>query len=167
MLPVLTSLANGSSSHDSPPDTPPAGCKFKFGVPGDEFLEFEGPGGPGLAAGEATWMQQVMSGEVRRRCEDFCGAAEYRRAFDAAVRRMQELGGELTRVDFAPFCEVAALLYSSAFVAERYAGIKAFLEAARVSMATAVGPLSEVFSHLTAPDGVRLGAGQLKRGAPG
>ena len=41
---------------------------------------------------------------------------------------MQSSGGKLVVLDFRPFCGVADLLYNSAFVAERYAGIRDFLE---------------------------------------
>ncbi len=50
------------------------------------------------------------------------------------MERTKSLNGELVEVDFAPFCEIAALLYNSAFVAERYAGIRAFVDA-NVSLA--------------------------------
>lgn len=38
------------------------------------------------------------------------------------------MNGELVAVDFGPFCEIAELLYNSAFVAERYAGIRSFID---------------------------------------
>ena len=46
-----------------------------------------------------------------------------------AVKRLKGIGGEQVAVDFAPFAETAVLLYGGAFVAERYAGIRGFLEA--------------------------------------
>ncbi|KAL4458329.1 hypothetical protein ABPG75_013194 [Micractinium tetrahymenae] len=79
---------------------------FRFAVPGPEFLDdsFQGPGG--------ELVRQAMAA-----------------AWGEAVARLQALGGQLVPgFDFAPFAETAVLLYGAAFVAERYAGIRAFLE---------------------------------------
>lgn len=54
--------------------------------------------------------------------------AVYWRAFQEAIERAESLNGELVPVDFGPFCEIAELLYNSAFVAERYAGIRSFID---------------------------------------
>lgn len=45
---------------------------------------------------------------------------------------MESLNGELVSVDFTPFCDIAQLLYNSAFVAERYAGIRGFINSKKV-----------------------------------
>jgi hypothetical protein len=42
--------------------------------------------------------------------------------------RLQEIGGERVALDFKPLCDVALLLYGSALVSERYAGVSRFLE---------------------------------------
>jgi allophanate hydrolase len=55
-------------------------------------------------------------------------AAASRAAFAAAVARLEAVGGVRMEVDFSPFAEAAALLYQSSFVAERYSGIRAFLD---------------------------------------
>ncbi|WP_283147501.1 allophanate hydrolase [Silvimonas soli] len=47
------------------------------------------------------------------------GDAESARLFAAACTRLQEMGVELVPVDFAPFLELADLLYQGPFVAER------------------------------------------------
>jgi allophanate hydrolase len=81
-----------------------AGPRFRFGVPSPEFLDFSGPGG----------------GVVRRAMET---------AMRESVDRMRKIGGELVGdFDFSCFAQTAALLYGSAFVAERHAGIREFLE---------------------------------------
>ena len=54
--------------------------------------------------------------------------AESRRLFMEACERMQAIGGQLVQIRFEPFAETARLLYTSAFMAERYAGIRTFLE---------------------------------------
>ncbi|PSC69624.1 allophanate hydrolase [Micractinium conductrix] len=93
------------------------GGAFRFAVPGPAFLDdsFEGPGGEAVrAAMEAAWQE--------------------------AVARLEALGGvRVPDLDFAPFAATAVLLYGAAFVAERYAGIKAFLEAPEAG-GVAAGP---------------------------
>ena len=43
--------------------------------------------------------------------------------FEEAAQRLEALGGQRVEdFDFRPFSETAAMLYQSAFVAERYAG---------------------------------------------
>ncbi|GIL80104.1 hypothetical protein Vretifemale_9289 [Volvox reticuliferus] len=76
---------------------------FCFGVPSREQLDWSGPGGEALATA--------------------CSAA-----FDAAIARLEAAGGRCVPVDFSPLMAVAAMLYGTSFVAERYSGIRAFLE---------------------------------------
>jgi allophanate hydrolase len=45
------------------------------------------------------------------------------------VERLRSLGGEPVKIDFAPFLEVARLLYEGPWVAERYAAIRDFFDA--------------------------------------
>ena len=79
--------------------------KFKFAVPAAQYLDFSGPGGEPV--------RRAMNG-----------------AMLDAVKRLKGMGGELvTDFNFAPFAETAILLYGGAFVAERYSGIRSFLEA--------------------------------------
>ena len=54
--------------------------------------------------------------------------AESRRLFMEACERMQAIGGQLVQIRFEAFAETARLLYTSAFMAERYAGIRTFIE---------------------------------------
>lgn len=48
--------------------------------------------------------------------------------FQAAVERMNVLGGQPVEVDFEPFLEAARLLYEGPWVAERYAAIRGFYD---------------------------------------
>ena len=68
----------------------------------------------------------------------------YERLFLQAIERLQELGGVPVPVDFAAFAKTAGLLYTSAFLAERYSGVRGFLEAGPVSFrqAAKLGSLS-------------------------
>lgn len=50
-------------------------------------------------------------------------AAGYEALFQAAAERLEALGGRrVPDFEFQPFTETAAMLYQSAFVAERYSG---------------------------------------------
>jgi allophanate hydrolase len=55
-------------------------------------------------------------------------AAASAAAFAAAVARLQGCGGSLVAIDFSPFAQAAALLYQSSYVAERYSGLRSFLD---------------------------------------
>jgi allophanate hydrolase len=50
-------------------------------------------------------------------------------AFDAALASLPDFGATLRPVDLSPFFAAAALLYEGAWVAERYAAIRDFIEA--------------------------------------
>lgn len=58
---------------------------------------------------------------------EFFGDARAEAAFAGALRRAEEIGCSLERVDFAPFSELAALLYEGPWVAERYTVIEELL----------------------------------------
>ena len=60
---------------------------------------------------------------------EFHGNAKGPRLFAEAVAQLQALGGTPVEVDLRPFREVADLLYEGPWVAERYAAIRAFIEA--------------------------------------
>jgi allophanate hydrolase len=51
---------------------------------------------------------------------DFQGDEEARALFEDSVTKLQGLGGESVHVDFAPFLEVARLLYEGPWVSERW-----------------------------------------------
>src|ERR1700744_2686803 len=68
-------------------------------------------------------------GVPRRDQLEFFGDTEYQRLFDAAVGRLQSLGGTAVDIDLAPFLEAARLLYEGPWIAERYAAVGAFIEA--------------------------------------
>jgi len=59
----------------------------------------------------------------------FFGDAAAQAAFEQSLANLREIGAELVEIDFSPFLDTARLLYQGPWVAERYAGIKAFLEA--------------------------------------
>src|SRR5688500_10546299 len=59
---------------------------------------------------------------------EFFGDAEASALFSAALERLQAIGGSRVEIDFAPFQEAAALLYSGPYVAERMAAVGAFIK---------------------------------------
>lgn len=59
---------------------------------------------------------------------EFDGDSAAEAAFAGAVARLQSLGGTPVPIDFAPLAQVAALLYESALVAERYTAIRSFFD---------------------------------------
>jgi allophanate hydrolase len=59
---------------------------------------------------------------------EFFGDALAESAFRDAVSRLRELGGTPVAIDYQPLAQAAALLYESAFVAERYAAIRGFFD---------------------------------------
>lgn len=59
---------------------------------------------------------------------EFFGDAQAEAAFAKAIGAWSELGAEITSIDFAPFRELAALLYEGPWVAERYTTVAALLE---------------------------------------
>ncbi len=59
---------------------------------------------------------------------EFYGDRAAEAAFEEAVMRLQSLGGTPVPIDFAPLAQVAALLYESALVAERYTAVRSFFD---------------------------------------
>ncbi|MGL4575829.1 MAG: allophanate hydrolase [Burkholderiaceae bacterium] len=60
---------------------------------------------------------------------EFFGDVLAQREFDAAVEKIRALGAHVIKVDFEPLSRIAAMLYESALVAERYAAIRPFFDA--------------------------------------
>ncbi|KAK9835411.1 hypothetical protein WJX81_007895 [Elliptochloris bilobata] len=98
-----TPPANGSFVTAADGAAEPVEAAFRFAVPGPDHIDFSGPGGDSFVQG-------------------------YKALFEEAAGRLEALGGQRVPINFAPMAEVARLLYESAFVAERYSGIRSFLE---------------------------------------
>ena len=60
---------------------------------------------------------------------EFFGDGEYARLYTEAVARATALGWNASEFDYRPFREVANLLYSGPWVAERYSATKSIIEA--------------------------------------
>jgi allophanate hydrolase len=59
----------------------------------------------------------------------FHGDAEAERLFDAAIARLENMGGTCVELDYRPFHAVAKMLYEDAFIARRYANLRTFYDA--------------------------------------
>ena len=79
---------------------------FLFAMPEEKYLQFEGPGGDSVASSMYD-------------------------SFKKARENLESIGGTMVQIDFEPFKKIALLLYEGAFVAERYQGIREFLEQGR------------------------------------
>lgn len=60
----------------------------------------------------------------------FAGDRLQEASFEAALARLRALGADLVEIDFAPFHEVAAMLYQGAWLAERFGVIEHLLKTA-------------------------------------
>src|SRR6187399_751610 len=91
----------------------------------DPFSRTAEPG-----AGAAPWLPGPFRFGVPRDEElAFFGDTESPRLYRTAAARLEVLGGTRVTIDFAPFREAAALLYSGPWVAERYAAVGEFVDA--------------------------------------
>jgi allophanate hydrolase len=59
---------------------------------------------------------------------EFFGDEAARAAFEDALQRLQDLGGEAVPIDFSVFSACAEMLYGSALVAQRYEAIRGFFD---------------------------------------
>jgi allophanate hydrolase len=83
---------------------------------------------------------------------DFDGDDAARAAFAQAVTRLQAMGGTAVSIDFAPLADVAALLYESALVAERYTAIRGFFDAHETEVIEPVRSIIAAGRHYSAAD---------------
>ncbi|QBG48991.1 allophanate hydrolase [Verrucomicrobia bacterium S94] len=67
-------------------------------------------------------------GVPKREQLKFFGSREYESAFSESLDMLEKAGGTRVEVDFQPFLDAADLLYSGAWVNERYAAVGPFIE---------------------------------------
>ena len=75
-----------------------------------------------------TAKPQFTFGVPRAEQLAFFGNSETPNLFRAAIRQLEQVGGQAVEIDFAVFLETARLLYEGPWVAERYAAIREFFE---------------------------------------
>jgi allophanate hydrolase len=86
---------------------------------------------------------------------EFYGNAEVEALYDGAIARAQSLGATIVAFDYAPFREVAALLYDGPWVAERLAAVEAFLSSNADDFDPAVRQIIEGAKPKTAVEAFR------------
>jgi allophanate hydrolase len=91
---------------------------------GDPFSRRAPPDGAEVVAGFAD----IRFGVPRRDQLEFFGNRDAAGLFDAAVARIEALGGTSVEIDFEPFLAAARLLYEGPWIAERYVAIRDFIE---------------------------------------
>ena len=64
----------------------------------------------------------------------FHGDAQAERLFDAAITRLEQMGGTCVALDYRPFHAVAKMLYEDAFIARRYANLRDFFDRNEASL---------------------------------
>jgi len=80
------------------------------------------------ALGAAPWLSgSFRFGMPRETDLEFFGDVDTPDLYRKAAEGLEALGGAATRIDFTPFREAAALLYSGPWVAERFAAVGDFL----------------------------------------
>lgn len=77
-------------------------------------------------APRALPLDRFRFGVLSKPDRNFFGDAETEALYDAAVARLETLGGLAVEIDYAPFRDCAALLYGGPWVAERLAAIESF-----------------------------------------
>jgi allophanate hydrolase len=89
--------------------------------PADPYARCDGTARPEFA-------ERFRFGVPRPDQLEFFGDKDAEGLFGAAAERLEILGGQRIEIDFAPFLEVARLLYEGPWVAERYLAIRDLLD---------------------------------------
>ncbi len=92
----------------------------------DAMDAFARPAPAGTFAWNAAAPGKFRFGVPRADQVEWFGDSLSAPVFEAAVRKLESLGGERIEIDFAPFAAAAHLLYEGPWVAERWAALRAF-----------------------------------------
>jgi len=119
--------------------------------PDDPYSRVPGPG-----AGAAPWLHSRFRVGVPRD-EDlaFFGDSESPALYEAAIARLEAVGGTRVPIDFTPFREAASLLYAGPWVAERYAAVGEFVDAHPDAVHPVVGAIIQGAARYSAVDAYR------------
>jgi allophanate hydrolase len=119
--------------------------------PSDPFSRTAEPGD-----GAAPWLPAAFRFGVPRAEElAFFGDVESPALYGEAIARLEAIGGTRVTIDFAPFRDAAALLYSGPWVAERYAAVGEFADAHPDAMHPVVGQIIRGGASKSAADAYR------------
>ncbi|HKY01147.1 MAG TPA: allophanate hydrolase [Burkholderiales bacterium] len=83
---------------------------------------------------------------------EFFGDDEYRRLYEEAIARVEELGGTAVPVDVAPLLEAADLLYNGPWVAERYVATREFMDRSPQSLVPVIEQVIGAARNFSAAD---------------
>jgi len=83
---------------------------------------------------------------------EFFGDEQARAAFDRALQDLREDGAQVETVDFAPFAELAELLYQGPWVAERFAAVEPLWKRAPQAIHPVVRGIVEQAARFSAAD---------------
>jgi allophanate hydrolase len=107
-------------------------------------------------ADAAPWLPGAFRFGVPRDVElAFFGDPDTPALFRDAIARLEAIGGTRVTIDFAPFREAAALLYSGPWVAERYAAVGEFVDAHPDAVHPVVGEIIRASASKTAAEAYR------------
>ena len=108
---------------------------------------------PRAGEGAAPWLYSDFRFGVPSPDQlEFFGDDHAAELYQAAVEKLQQLGGEKVEIDFSPFRQAARLLYGGAWVAERLAAIKDFFASHSAEMDPVVREIIGGASKITAAD---------------
>ena len=117
----------------------------------DPFSRTAAPG-----EGAAPWLGgSFRFGVPRDEQLAFFGDEESPALYRAAIERLESIGGTRVSVDFVPFRDAAALLYSGPWVAERHAAIGEFVDLNPEAVHPVVGKIVRGAASKTAADAYR------------
>jgi allophanate hydrolase len=117
----------------------------------DPFSRTATPG-----AGAAPWLPGPFRFGVPRDEElEFFGDPDSPALFRGAIARLEAAGGISVTIDFAPFRDAAALLYSGPWVAERHAAVGEFVDAHPDAVHPVVGQIIRGAASKSAADAYR------------
>jgi allophanate hydrolase len=95
---------------------------------------------------------QVRVGVLRPQDREFFGDAQNAALYVQAIAQAEKLGWRVVEFDYAPFAEIAALLYEGPWLAERLAAIEPFLEQKPDALDPTVRTLIESARKFSAAD---------------
>jgi allophanate hydrolase len=99
-----------------------------------------------------TLPAQPRAGILAPNEREFYGNADAAARYEAALEQAAALGWELVEITYAPFREIAAMLYGSAFAAERITAIRAFFETSPGAIDPTVRSILEGAAKFSAAD---------------
>ncbi len=83
---------------------------------------------------------------------EFFGDTVQAESYDAALKTIAAMGGEVVEIDFQPFYDIAQMLYGGVWVAERYAAIEQMIQDAPDSLHPTTREVIEVANQFDAVD---------------